>query len=873
MQIDTAEIVIGEAGSVDFMQFECVHHLFEKQVLAFPHATALIFENKKLSYMELNQRANQLARYLIKKGVGPETLVGVYLERSPEIIIALLGILKAGGAYVPLDPIYPKERLAFMLQDSMTNILLTQKVLERNFFEFNGTSISLDSEWEKIAHESMKNVESLVQAKNLAYTIYTSGSTGKPKGVQIQHGSVVSFLKSMAKNPGLSKEDIFLSVTIITFDIAAMEIFLPLSVGACIYLVTRQTASDGEKLIQALHDSKATVMQATPATWRLLLESGWHGTKKLKMLCGGEAMTRSLANRLLEHGGDLWNMYGPTETTIWSSVLKVEKGKSPILLGPPIDNTQFHVLDRDFQPVRIGEEGELYIEGMGLARGYLNRPELEAEKFIKSPFSRTASRLYQTGDLVRGFPDGRLEFLGRTDHQVKIRGFRIELGEIESLLSEHPSVVQCAVLAQENEALDEKLLVAYLVCPKGKIPPQPDELRRWLNGKLPLYMIPSVFLIMEALPLLPNGKLDRQSLPPVPAQEENRDQPLHLNATEKSMWQIWKHVMGHLQIGIDDNFFDLGGNSLLAIRLVAEIKKEFNTLVTPSILIERPTIRKLAEIVSNEQILKHFFSNPIVTIQSKGSKPPIFCVPDVSGEALCYRKMSLYMGEDQPVYGMQICSYEVRIPQRSIEELAADLLQALRKFKPKGPYYLMGYSLGAYIAYEMALRLREANEEVPFLCLIDTPAPEAFSSVIRNIEFCWNLYAGLPWKAKFRYIRNALISARRSGMQEIRRAIYNLLPSSELRQTFFSEERKRYLMEENYKMGKARFYPGKLTLFIGEERSLKQKHRVCVDSYLGWGKLAPEIEVFNIHGLHTDVLKDPYALSVARNLIHCLSKE
>ena len=447
----------------DFPQDTCLHQLFEAQVEKTPEAIAVVFEEQQLTYRELNRRANQLAHHLRELGVGPDVLVGICVERSLEMVVGLLGVLKAGGAYVPLDPGYPTERLAFMIEDSRAPVLLTQQRLVEVLPKHGARVICLDADWEAIAQDSRDNPLSQVKSHNLAYVIYTSGSTGKPKGVQILHHAVVNFLCSMREQPGLTRDDVLLSVTTLSFDIAALEIFLPISVGARVILVSRETAADGTQLLARLSDCRATVMQATPATWRLLLEAGWQGEKRLKIFCGGEALPRELARQLLQRCSSLWNMYGPTETTIWSAIYQVPSGESPVPIGRPIANTRFYILDSHLQPVPIGVPGELHIGGAGLARGYLNRPELSAEKFIPDPFTDgMQARLYKTGDLVRYLPDGHVEFLGRNDHQLKIRGFRIELGEIEAVLGQHPAVKGSVVIAREDTA-GEKYLVAYVI--------------------------------------------------------------------------------------------------------------------------------------------------------------------------------------------------------------------------------------------------------------------------------------------------------------------------------------------------------------------------------------------------------------------------
>ena len=435
----------------DYPNDKCIHELFESQAEKTPDAVAVVFEDKQLNYRELNKRANQLAHYLTKQGVGPEVLVGICVERSLEMVVGLLGILKAGGAYVPLDPEYPKERLAFMLDEAQISVLLTQLKLLPQFIDFKAHVLCLDKDWDKIAEERDDNPDNLAIAENLAYVIYTSGSTGQPKGVQIQQRSVVNLLCSTRQRPGLTDQDTLLAVTTLSFDIAGLELYLPLTVGAQTILVSREVASDGRRLVDRLGGSGVTVMQATPTSWGMLLDNQWEEGSQLKILCGGEALPKKLADQLLRRSSSLWNMYGPTETTIWSANCQVSAKWESISLGRPMDNTQTYILDANLQPVPIGVPGELYIGGDGLARGYLKRPDLTAEKFLPNPFSKEpGTRLYRTGDMARYLPDGNIEFLGRLDHQVKIRGFRIELGEIESVLSQHPAVQGTVVVARAD---------------------------------------------------------------------------------------------------------------------------------------------------------------------------------------------------------------------------------------------------------------------------------------------------------------------------------------------------------------------------------------------------------------------------------------
>ncbi|MCG3209093.1 MAG: D-alanine--poly(phosphoribitol) ligase subunit 1 [Anaerolineae bacterium] len=484
------------ATQADYPRQLGLHQLFTAQAARSPQAVAVEFEGQSLTYAELDARSSQLARYLRGLGVGPETLVGICVERSLEMVVGLLGVLKAGGAYLPLDPAYPAERLAYMLADSGAPVLLAQARLTAGLPEHQARVVCLDSDWPAISAESRQPVEPLARPENLAYVIYTSGSTGRPKGVQIPHRAAVNFIWSMRRQPGLSAGDVLLAVTTLSFDIAVLELFLPLSVGAKIVIASQPTTADGPALARQLAAAGVTVMQATPATWRLLLESGWPGRPSLKIICGGEALPPELARQLSGNCAELWNMYGPTETTVWSSAAQIRPGNGPVTIGRPIANTQIYLLDPHMQPVPVGVPGRLYIGGDGLARGYLNRPELTAEKFItiealrlslndfdadsavNLKFNAQNSKLYDTGDMARYLPDGRIEYLGRLDHQVKLRGYRIELGEIEATLNQHPAVQNSVVVAREDQPGDKRL-VAYVV-PAADQSTAPDEqVARW----------------------------------------------------------------------------------------------------------------------------------------------------------------------------------------------------------------------------------------------------------------------------------------------------------------------------------------------------------------------------------------------------------
>ncbi len=581
-----------------------LHHLLAARCAASPEATAVEVAGEKLTYGDLERRSNRLARYLARRGVGPEVLVGLCVERSLDMVVALLAVLKAGGGYVPLDPEYPASRLERMLGDSRAPVVVTQTALIEKLPPNTATIVTLDKDGDgaAIAAESAEPFDGGASLSSLAYVIYTSGSTGTPKGVQISHLALVNFLRSMERSPGFTAADSLLGVTTLSFDIAGLELYLPLLAGGRLVLAARDEAQAGERLVELLDRSEITVMQATPATWRLLLGAGWSGDPNLKVLCGGEALPEDLAAELVAKAGEVWNVYGPTEATIWSTLDRLEPvGK--VSIGLPLDNTQVHLLaPGSLLPVPLGVPGELLIGGLGLARGYRGLPAMTADRFVPDPHSEVAgARLYRTGDLARRFPDGRLECLGRIDHQVKVRGFRIELGEIEVALASHDGVAQTVVLAREDTP-GSKRLVAYWTGTAGSQPPSTADLKNWIQQSLPDYMVPAFFVPLDELPLTPNGKTDRLALP---APDASAAQALYVaprNADEEKMADIWADLLKLERVGVHDDFFDLGGDSLLVVRVVTKAAKAGVTITTKQAF-EHKTISELIAAAGSVDII------------------------------------------------------------------------------------------------------------------------------------------------------------------------------------------------------------------------------------------------------------------------------
>lgn len=595
-------LVEWNATGKDYPRHACLHELVEAQVQRTPQRVAVGFEGATLSYAALDAQANQMAHVLQGLGIGPEQLVGICLDRSLSMVVAVLGVLKAGGAYVPLDPGYPAARLAMMLEDGRPRVIVTQARYRDLVAGYGAVVICIDSDEAQLAAAPAHKPGVAVTGANRAYVIFTSGSTGRPKGVQIPHQAVVNFVLSMARRPGLDADDTLLAVTTLSFDIAGLELYLPLIVGGRLEVASRDTASFGEQLLTALTGSGITAMQATPATWRLLLGAGWRGDRRMKILCGGEALPADLLAELLARSGAVWNMYGPTETTIWSTTARLLSAEGPVSIGRPIANTQVYVLDQAGQPVPVGVTGELYLAGAGLSWGYLGQPGMTATRFVPDPFSPVGgARMYHTGDVARYLADGRLEYLGRVDQQVKVRGFRIELGEIEAALAQVTGVRQAVAVAQE-ESPGNKRLVAYLVAEPGT-DTSAATLRAFLKTRLPDYMIPAIFVTLEKMPLTPNGKVDRRHLPAPDtsrlAQREAYVAPR--NPVEQTLAGIWARLLNVQQVGIHDNFFTLGGDSLLVIRVVGQAADAGLTLTTKQVF-QHQTIAELAAVVGTVRI-------------------------------------------------------------------------------------------------------------------------------------------------------------------------------------------------------------------------------------------------------------------------------
>ncbi len=708
------------SGAAKIEQRNCFHQRFEDQAARTPEAAAVEFRGCSWTYSELNARANALAHYLQSRGVGPEALVGISCARSLDLMVAVLGILKAGGAYVPLDPSLPPERLAFLLDDAEVEIVLTQSAVAGRL-PGKTPRLCLDTEWHLVETCPTHNPIASADPDDLAYVLYTSGSTGKPKGVEIPHRGLSYYLSWAVEAYSCHEGSGAPVQSSIGFDATITSWFTPLVAGKTVIMLPEER--ELEELAAVLTSGRdLTLVKLTPshleALQHLLPRSARLSVRAF--VIGGEALFhRQLASwQSRAPHVRLINEYGPTETVVGCCVFEAGSnagGDGPVPIGRPIAGASLYVLDERMQPVLPGVPGELYIGGPGVARGYHNRPELTAEKFLPNPFG--PGRLYRTGDLVQSLSDGDLVFLGRLDEQVKIRGYRIEPAEIEAALASHPAVASCAVVVRDGPAR-EKHLVAYIV-PRSEPLPPTTGWADFLRDKLPPYMFPSAYMQLDNLPLTPNGKLDRRALPPPDFTRPARRGRNPRTSLELQLLRIWESVLGVHPVALDDDFFLLGGHSLMALRLIYRIERATGTSLPLSAIFQAPTVEKMASLIANQGV----DPNPgaIVAIQPEGARPPLFCVHGIGGTILNYGHVARYLPDDQPLYGLQARGIDGKQPPYTrIEDMAAEYVAQIRTVQPAGPYYLSGYSFGGLVAFEIASQLEAAGERVALLLLLDS---------------------------------------------------------------------------------------------------------------------------------------------------------
>jgi amino acid adenylation domain-containing protein len=849
-----------------------LYELFAEQAAISPNSIAIEFENRQLTYAELDKMINQLANYLWAQGMRPGQIVAVSLEQSPNLITTLFAILQCGGTYLPLDPKFPSVRLEFMLNDSDAIFLLTSKNISSSLPNTINTILIEDILYSVDFYPILPLGVKISNDSN-AYIIYTSGSTGKPKGVTITHKNLVNFLYSMAIEPGINKEDKLLSITTISFDIAGLELFLPLLNGAKLFFANYETTRDGQLLLNLLQDKKITILQATPTTWQLLLDSGWKNPLPLKALCGGEDMPLNLAQQLISRCNSLWNMYGPTETTIWSTLKKINAEESIITIGKPIANTQIYLLNEEEQTVALGTIGEIVIGGDGVASGYWKRPELTSEKFFKNPFSTEPnSFLYRTGDLGKLSPTGELQCIGRIDNQVKIRGHRIELGEIEAALNSLPGVKQSAVILK-NYLENEAKLVAFLKLNK-KIH---DEklIKDSLSKILPEILLPSKYIWVDNFPITPNGKIDRKALLEYKSTNKNHYKyTTPRTETEKLVAEIWKECLNLDTIDIFSNFFEMGGHSLIAAKVMSKLEQKTGKRLPFASLFEYSTIEKLALLLKKDE--KFITWDSLVPIKPNGNKTPLYIVHGAGLNVLIFHALAKNLDENQPVFGLQAKGLNgIDEPLETIEEIASYYINSIIKSCPDGPYALAGYSFGGIIAYEMAHQLTESGKKVTMVGLLDT-------NVNKN-SFYNNPIRKTIEKTKIKLINSfwvigKMLSDWDHAKERLRTRKKGLL---NIYLTYKYGKEKLHELNHNqpYKLDRINKLAGnkyqivprtlKVDLFrVDDKYNYRQDRKT-----LGWGKVALKgVEVHDIPGHHFELFSPPNDLISARILQKVLDK-
>ncbi|PPE67846.1 non-ribosomal peptide synthetase [Caldimonas caldifontis] len=839
-----------------------VWSLLAPSFVAHADATAVVCGGQTLSYRALAQRSAAIAQTLHQRGIGLGHRVGLCFDRGLDLVAAVLGVLRSGAAYVPLDPTYPSQRLADMAEDAALSLLLV-----------DATRPQWAADLPVVALRSLTPGDGRSWTPpdpgsfDAAYVIYTSGSTGRPKGVVVAHHGVVNFLASMRDTPGIEATDRWLAVTTLSFDIAVLELLLPLTVGACVILASQEEAASGAELRRLIDVHRITALQATPSRWQMLIDAGWSGTAGLKALVGGEPLPHELAAQLITRAAEVWNMYGPTETTVWSTCARIRSARrEEIHIGRPIHNTEVWVLDDQRHPCPLGVAGELYIAGQGVARGYWQRPDLTAERFVQwcPGFDPSARRLYRTGDRVRWRADGHLEHLGRLDDQIKLRGHRIEPFEIEDVLASHDRVSRAVVMRREDRPGDVRL-VAYILSdePAAERDDLRDALRARLRERLPDYMQPQHLVFVDHLPVLPNGKLDRKSLPP-PADDVSGGESsvLPRNGAEQALWTLWTEVLGHRQFGVHEDFFDLGGHSLLAARLVHRIEAELGLPCSLAQLFAHPTVALLSQALDTQRRVE---AASIVCLQPRGTEPPLYCVCGVH----IYQPLAERLAPHTPVFGLFVPAELGFLDARSdplraavtVEQIAADYVRVLREHQPDGPYRLAGLSFGGLLAYEMAQQLRQQGDEVQCVMLFDTSCPQGrWALAGRWLRWQYQRLSSQGWAGLWR------AGARRLG--QLRTLLAPRLgPMHRLDADAREDLAQAHARDRIYQRARRLYRPRELTVPV---LLVRASDSPSPDPDLGWHHCVRRLDLCVVPGDHLSILQPPGVDRLASHLRHTL---
>jgi aspartate racemase len=869
----------------------CVHELFEAQAEATPDAVAVVCGPQQLTYRVLNARANRLARHLQALGVAPGTRVGLCLEPSPELPVAVLAILKAGGAYVPLDPWYPRDRLRLMLENAGISVLLTQECLATNLPAGEYRAVCLDADWPAVARHSEAPLACGVTPDHLLYVIYTSGSTGVPKGAGVYHRGFVNLLHWFTTEFRLAPADRTLLVSSLSFDLTQKNLFAPLITGGQLHLMT-SPHYDARAVVRAIAAGRISLLNCAPSAFYPLVSDPADFAALASLRClflGGEPIATALLAPWVHSPHchcEIANTYGPTECTDICAAYRLrDEDYSPravVPVGRPIPNARVLVLDDHLELVPVGVPGELCVLGEGVGAGYLRDPALTARKFVADPYSRQpGGRLYRTGDLVRYRPDGNIEFLGRIDHQVKVRGYRIELGEVEAALAQHPSVREAVVVARDAPGGDKRL-VAYLVpaatqargAGEGALPLVAAGLRLYLKERLPGYMVPSAFVVLPALPVTPSGKVDRRALP-APEEAAAGAEPSRVaprNATEERLVGLWEEVLGTRPIGVTDDFFELGGHSLLATRVLAAVRAALGVELALRELFEAPTVADLAARLRQEG--STLACSALVPVRSAGSRPPLFCVHAGDGDIFFFRPLAKELGPDQPFYGLHPLTFQGKQgPFASVGAMAAHYVREIRTVQPEGPYRLAGYCTGGLVAYEMARQLWSQGQRVALLALVDTPCQRGsnrgYFHYSRRLLHHLNVFARHNWKDKWSFVLEKASVVKGVFVRWFQRMAFKLYQwiRTPLPPGIRNVPTLTRLVIGSYNLQP---YPGKVTLFIAQDL---RKHPAAEKHFAAWEQWAAGgVEVHWIPGKHLEIVRPPHIRHLAGRLQDCLDK-
>ncbi len=902
-------------STITALQYSTINNmlsLFEEQVSRCPDSIALLYADQQMTYSELDQRANQLAWHLQKLSVKPESLVGVCTSRSLDMIVAILGVLKAGGAYVPLDPSYPQERLSFILEDARAPVVITQGEFSSSFSGQQVQTVCLDVDWSRIESNPIEPPRNDALPENLAYVIYTSGSTGKPKGVMVTHSNLSNFIRISSLALDVTRSDVCLQTASIAYALSVRQIMIPLCKGATLVIATTEEMRDPLLMFELIKRKCVSLMDVVPSFWRTCIQrfaelpddelNTLMDNSLRRIVSIGEPLSSDLPREWTSRFGSrvmLVNIFGQTETTGVVAVYPIPFQQPPrveiVPVGRSIPDTRLYLLDPDLQPVLDGEQGELCVSNASIARGYLNHPELTAQKFIPNPFQDDLSpRLYRTGDMARMREDGSIEFIGRGDQQVKIRGQRLELGEVDATLREHPSVQDCVVVTRGDHP-DEKYLVAYVISVPGCSSNIPL-LKDFVRSRVPDYMVPSVFVFLDAFPLTPNGKLNRLALPDPGVCAGNTESGCQFaeprTPIEKTIARIWRDLLKLGRVGIHEDYFELGGHSLMSVRMFSRIERELGVRLPYNTLLQARTIAQIAQLVENTNRNDTKWSIA-VPIQKEGNKHPFFGVHGREGGVLFWRHIAAHLPKEQPFYGLEAVGVDgLQPPLTRIPAMAELYIQEMRKVQPHGPYYIGGYSMGGEIAFEISQQLVQQGERVDLLVMFDTLNPRralrrvvmgedgllvpenkttipavGLNNAKQKIKGHFIHWLVLDPRAKISYIWRQItlrtyylaINVSVGIFRILRKRLPDLLLHRYLRKTH-SQALANYVPVP---------YPGKVTLF----RAYQTLSTDSDDSPLGWEPLAKGgLEIYYFDTNHLDMMNVEYSQEISSRLNECLVK-